>query len=387
VPSVSPFIGLLFEPERVGPLELVTAPPYDVVGPEQERRLHAASPHNVVRLILGRDQPGDDDANNKYTRAASTLRTWQDDGVLVRTPAPAWYPYRMRFHFQGRERTIRGLICQVALEPWGGSIVPHEQTFPAPYADRMTLLRAVRANLSAVYALFRGPCEPLRRLFTDVESQPPVRDVIDDDGVEHSLWTLQEDVDDIPGWLRHEELLIADGHHRYSVALGFREEMRALEGPGPWDHMMMLLVDAAAEDPPVLPIHRVLLAGPVPGEGTAVRDLAEVLATVRDDDLTYGTATREDGQVIHRVAALKGDPPTVSALHEQVLPASPLRFVPDAAIAEDLVRSGEGTAAFFLPPTRVEHIRTVIERGDRLPQKSTYFWPKPRTGIVIRPLG
>jgi uncharacterized protein (DUF1015 family) len=386
VPLVSPFVGLLFDQQRVGPLELVTAPPYDVVGPDQGRRLHATSPHNVVRLILGRDEPGDDDVKNKYTRAASTLRGWQDEGVLARTPGPAWYPYRMRFQFQGRERTVRGLICQVALEAWGGSIVPHEQTFPAPFEDRLALLRAVRANLSPVYALCRGPCQPLRDLLTDVERRPPTAEVIDEDGVDHLLWAIDGHDEDIPAWLRDEELLIADGHHRYSVALAFRQEMRARSGPGPWDHMMMLLVDATVEDPPVLPIHRVLLEGSPPLDGTAVRDLAEVLATLQDDQLTYGIAARDDSDIIHRVGRLRGDPPTVHALHEQVLGDSRLRFAADAAVAEELVRTGDGVAAFFLPPTRVDRIRTVIERGERLPQKSTYFWPKPRTGLVMRPM-
>jgi uncharacterized protein (DUF1015 family) len=383
--SVSPFAGLLFDPARVGALEEVTAPPYDVVAPEQERRLHAASPYNVVRLILGRVAPGDDASFNKYTRAASLLRAWEDEGALVPTGEAAWYPYAMRFQFQGRERMVRGLICQVGLEPWGGSIIPHEQTFPAPFEDRLALLREVRANLSPVYALYRGPSPSLTRLLQEVQEQPAAREIVDDEGVEHRLWVVR-DGRAIPQWLAGEQLLIADGHHRYSVALAFQQEMRARHGPGPWDQMMMLLVDAASEDPPVLPIHRVVLEGTVPLEGRAVRDLAEVLATLSDNGLTYGTAAREGEGITHRVAELKGDPPAVWALHEQVLGASELRFVPDAAVAEDLVRSGEAHAAFFLPPTRVERIRSVIERGERLPQKSTYFWPKPRTGMVLRPM-
>jgi uncharacterized protein (DUF1015 family) len=363
----------------------VTSPPYDVVAPEQERRLHDASPHNVVRLILGRTESGDDASFNKYTRAASLLRSWEDDGALRATDGPAWYTYAMQFQFQGRERTVRGLICRVAIEPWGGSIIPHEQTFPAPFEDRLALLRAVRANLSPVYALYRGPRPDLADLLAGAQLEPPAAMVVDDEGVEHRLWVLR-DGEGISTWLAEEELLIADGHHRYSVALAFREEMRARHGPGPWDHMMMLLVDAAAEDPPVLPIHRVVLEGAVPLEGTAVHDLAEVLATLSDDDLTYGTAVRGRDGMAHRVAELKGDPPTVYALHEQVLGDAKLRFVPDAVRAEELVRSGDADAAFFLPPTRVDRIRSVIERGERLPQKSTYFWPKPRTGMVIRPL-
>ena len=150
----------------------------------------------------------------------------------------------------------------------------------------------------------------------------------------------------------------------------------------------MLLVDAGAEDPPVLPIHRVLVSGHWPTEGRRVRDLAEVLTSLHDDDLTYGTVAVEEGRLIHRVAEAKGEPPTVCALHEHVLPAvgGDLRYVPDAVAAEELVRDDEAVAAFFLPPTRVDRIRAVIDHDRRLPQKSTYFWPKPRTGFVIRPL-
>jgi hypothetical protein len=111
-----------------------------------------------------------------------------------------------------------------------------------------------------------------------------------------------------------------------------------------------------------------------------------VLSALRDEDLTYGSVTLEEGRVIHRVAALEGSPPTVCALHEQILPEAELRYVPDAVAAEEAVRRGTARAAYFLPPTRVERIRSVIDHGRRLPQKSTYFWPKPRTGAVIRPI-
>jgi uncharacterized protein (DUF1015 family) len=351
-----------------------------------QRRLHEASPFNVVRLILGRTDAADDHVENKYTRAASLLRRWESEGALVPTPGPAWYPYRMRFQFQGVERTVRGLICQVELEPLGGSIIPHEETLPAPFEDRLALLRETRTNLSPVYALYKGPRREVAGLLDEVQRDPPARAVTDEEGVSHELWLLHNGRD-IPGWLGDEQLLIADGHHRYRVALAFRDEMRARHGPGPWDHMMMHLVDSELEDPPVLPIHRVLVEGTPPTKGTAVRDLAEILATLRDEDLTYGIAQPEAHQdVVHRVASLKGDPPTVCALHEQVLGDAPVRFVPDAAVAEEYVRTGEAPVAFFLPPTRVERIRSVIERGERLPQKSTYFWPKPRTGMVFRPL-
>jgi uncharacterized protein (DUF1015 family) len=394
VPRVSPFTGLLFDASRVGSLDATVAPPYDTISPEQERRLHDASPYNVVRLILARHRSGDgshdgregpDEAREGYATAARLLHRWEEEGVLVPTPRPAWYPYEMRFTYQGQPRRVRGIICQVELEPWGGSIIPHEATLASSIADRLALLREVRANLSPVYTLARGPFRPMADLLEEVAASPPDRAITDDEGVEHRMWVL-EDAQEVATWLAGEQLLIADGHHRYSVALAHRDEMRANHGPGPWDRMMMLVVDGGHEDPPVLPIHRVLVDGHARPDGPPVRDLAEILASIRDDDLTYGTASRENGSTVHRVGSLRGAPPTVCALHDQVLGGAKVRFLPDAAAAEAAVLRGGAPAAFFLPPTRVDRIRSVIERGERLPQKSTYFWPKPRTGMVIRPL-
>jgi uncharacterized protein (DUF1015 family) len=391
MPRVSPFTGLLFDESVVGPLGPVTAPPYDSISAEHERRLHSASPHNVVRLILGRERPGDDDQRNKYTRAADLLREWRDQGALRTTPSPSWFLYEMAFSFQGEDRRIRGLIAEVGIEALGGSIMPHERTLAGPVADRMRLLRTVRANLSAVYALFRGPQPAVSEAFEEAAGQgPPGFAVSDEQGVEHRMWVLPAEGngsgDRISRALADERLLIADGHHRYAVAQAFQQRMRAEVGPGPWDRMMMLLVDGATEDPPVLPIHRVVLRGTVPSDGRRVRDLAEVLAAVDDDELVYGSAALQGDEVVHRLARLEGRPPTVCALHEQVLNRAGLRFMPDAVAAEEAVRQGKATAAFFLPPTRVDRIRSVIEGGGTLPQKSTYFWPKPRTGMVIRPL-
>jgi uncharacterized protein (DUF1015 family) len=182
--------------------------------------------------------------------------------------------------------------------------------------------------------------------------------------------------------------MIADGHHRYSMGLRYRDEMRDQHGPGPWDHVMMLVADAAVQEPPVLPFHRIQVDGHLELRGARVRDLAEVLETVSDEQLVYGTATLEDGVLVHRVAALEGDPPIVVALHEQVLAdaGDRLRYTADAAAAEEAVHTGQAVGAYFLPPTDAKRIRAVIDRGDRLPPKSTFFWPKPRSGLVIRPL-
>jgi uncharacterized protein (DUF1015 family) len=391
MPEVRPFTGLLYSPAAAGSIDAVTAPPYDTITPMDQDRFYRASPYNVVRLILGKDEAGDHHSANKYTRAASHFRSWRERRILVSTPGPSIFPYELRFRHGGRDRRVRGVIAEVTLEPWGGSIIPHERTMPGPMHDRLTLLRTVQANLSPIYGVYAGPARELSGFLDRTATAHPQREVVDDAGTRHRLWIASDGTDVLAEALRRETLMIADGHHRYTVALAYREEMRAQFGPGPWDSVMMLVVDAGVEDPPVLPIHR-LVSGPVPPPepGTArVRDLAEVLATVNDDDLLYGRVDLEQDQLVHRVAHLGGRPPTVCALHEAILDSlaeESLRFVPDAVAAEAAIERGEATSAFILPATSVERVRAVIAAGSRLPQKSTYFWPKPRTGMVIRPL-
>jgi uncharacterized protein (DUF1015 family) len=389
VVAVAPFQGLLYDPAVVGPdLAAVTSPPYDVVLPHEQDRLHRASPYNIALVDLGRDVSGAPE--RKYTRAGRLLRRWRGEGVLLPSPGPVAYPYEMRFGYQGGERNVRGVILEVRLEPWGGAIVPHEQTKAAPVEDRLRLMRATKADLSPIYAVVGGPSEPQAHLLDRVMARPPERELLDEEGVRHRLWTAPLP-DDVVRWYRGQTLLIADGHHRYQTAVAHRDEMHAARGPGPWDGVMMLVVDAASEDPPVLPIHRLVRAEPVPVlPGERVRGLEEILARLVDDDLRYGAAVRGPDGLEHLVGRLGGEPPTVMALHRDLLDDLPglrdLRFVPDAALAEAAVRAGDADLALFLPPARVVNVRSVVGAGGRLPQKSTYFWPKPRTGLVIRPL-
>ncbi|HEX2025741.1 MAG TPA: DUF1015 domain-containing protein [Actinomycetota bacterium] len=381
--AVAPFEGLLYDPDRVGDLAAVTSPPYDVVLPHDRDRLHEASPHNIARVDLGRDGPGED----KYTEAAELLRRWRAEGVLTSSGGPRVYPYEMRFAYLGRERVVRGVILEVALEPWGEGILPHERTMAAPVEDRLRLLRATRADLSPIYAVAGGPCPPQSELLDRAGRREPDRELVDEEGTRHRLW-IEDMPDDLIAWYAEQTLLIADGHHRYQTALAHRQEQRAAFGPGPWDGVMVLVVDAATEDPPVLPIHR-LVRGPAPPvQGERVRGLEEVLLRLTDDDLRFGAAWDEDGGVVHLVGRLSGTPPTVAALHRSLLDdlQADLRFVPDAVLAEAAVRDGSADMALFLPPARVANVRSVVARGERLPQKSTYFWPKPRTGTVLRPL-
>jgi uncharacterized protein (DUF1015 family) len=382
----------LYDPGVVGDLAAVTAPPYDVVLPHQRDQLHRSSPFNIALVDLGADV--EEAPMEKYTRAARILRLWRDRGVLVPTGRPSAFPYEMEFGYRGEPRRVRGVLVEVGLEPLedGGAILPHERTMSAPVEDRLRLMRATAADLSPIYAVAGGPSEPQSDLLERASRRDPARELTDEDGVTHRLW-VEPFPEELGRWYRGQPLLIADGHHRYQTALAHRRERRAHGGPGPWDGVMMLLVDAATERPPVLPIHRVLSlqAGALPEvPGERVHGLEEILARLVDDDLRFGAALRTDEGVIHLVGRLPGEPPTVSALHREVLDdlkgVQDLRFVPDAALAEAEVREGRADLALFLPPARVENVRDVVAAGGTLPQKSTFFWPKPRTGMVIRPL-
>jgi uncharacterized protein (DUF1015 family) len=273
---------------------------------------------------------------------------------------------------------------------------------PGPLRDRRTLLRAVRANLSCVHFVYGakagtpdhgGAGAAVRAAFEQAESGPATAEATDDEGTRHRLWVCT-DAADICVSLSDAPLMIADGHHRYAAALAHRDGMRKTSGSGPWDAVMGLLVDASTEDPPVLPIHRVVQPGAFDAHrtgalrGERVKDLEEVLRSLTDDPATAGVAAIESGEVVHRVVPLDGPRPAVRALHDGPLrgfDADRLRYVSDAASAEQMVRSGHADAAFFLPPTRIDAVRSVLDAGGTLPEKSTYFWPKPRTGMVIRP--
>ncbi len=274
MPRVAPFIALRYDTAVAGPLDLVTAPPYDVISASRRRSLLEASPFSIVHLDLaeGSEDPGDPES--RYARAGQLLEAWESEGALVRTPEPVYFAYEMAFEHMGVSRAVRGVLVALELEPWGANVIPHERTMPGPLQDRLRLLRATQTHLSPVYGTIAGPCPPLAEVLHAAALTPPAEETRDDQGVRHRLWPLPSHLD-VAGWLREEPLLIADGHHRYTTALRYRTERDAAQGPGPWDRVFALIVDAAAEHLPVLPFHRLQTAGSVRPSGERVPDLDE----------------------------------------------------------------------------------------------------------------
>ena len=388
MPRISPFEALVYDADVSGPLDTVTTPPYDVIS-EARKREFLTVPYGIARLDLpgASDPVASVDDGDPYETAGALLRSWQAEGALRRLDA-AFHAYEMRVT-EGGGRRVRGILCALELEPWGGGVLPHERTLPGPLEDRLRLLRATHTHLSPIYGTVAGPCPELADLLDRAMARPPDAEAMDEQGVRHRRWTVPPD-GSIGRWMLDEPLLIADGHHRYTTALAFRDEMRTVSGAGAWDGVLALIVDAGTEHLPVQPFHRVQLHGPVPDLGRPMPSLEAVMDALSDDELLVGIVRSGDPGTGFRLLELRGDPPTVRVLHHELLdgvvPIDALRFTPDPMEALEAVRDERAVAAYLLPPTTTERIRAVIDRGERLPPKSTYFWPKPRTGMVLMPL-
>lgn len=418
MPEVLPFRALRFDPSAVGDLAAVACPPYDVIGPEDLPAYEGADPHNAVRLILPRAEPADAGPGERYRRARALLEAWCAAGVLRRDDAESLTLYEIRFTHRGAVRVLRGLLGAVRIaEPGEGGLVPHERTMPAPVEDRLALLRATGTNLEPIFAVYEGAPDPVRRLVAEAGGRPPLATFRDRTGAEHRAWRI-----DGPGAaaaaasLRPVPAIIADGHHRYATAAAYREERRASEGPGPWDHVLALLADAGDAGPLLLPIHRTV-SGPGPDEALAALEKAfhveplpagdpeahaERLAADRAAGRAYVLCDAERAwrlTIADPRAEAEALPPDRSAawrdldvavLHhlvlERLLGVGGSGYAHSATEAVEAVRSGAASLAFLLAPMPFAAVRAVAEAGDSMPPKSTYFFPKPLTGIALRPL-
>jgi len=413
VATVSPFRGLRYDLSVVGDLAAVTAPPYDVISPDALERFEQASPYNVVRLILSRDSAGMD----KYTQAAETLDRWIADGVLVRDATDALTVYEQRFTVGGRERVQRGVLAAVGMDS-KEAVLPHENTMAAPVEDRLALLRATRAQLSPVFAVYAvedaGARDTVARV---VESAPLASWRSDDDAVAHRAWRVddRDDIDAVTRTLANATVVIADGHHRFRTALEYRAERRAVDGAGPWDGMLLYLVDAAWSGPALLPIHRALLIEPddvlarlhgafdvEPAEHADPEALAAEVEARRSAGRTFALLGRDRAwwlTVSDKAGEADALPDDHSAVWRdldvaviewfvlrRLLDGAEARYVHTATEAAELIARGEAASALLLAPPPFDAVRAVAQRGEAMPPKSTFFIPKPRTGVVIRPL-
>jgi uncharacterized protein (DUF1015 family) len=410
VADVAPFRALHYDLARVGGLQPVAAPPYDVIDDDQRAALLRQSPYNVVEIDLPRD------AGDPYRHAAAVMDQWLADGVLTRDGEPALWALRQDYTGpDGRSRTRQGIFARVRVEDYGaGRIRPHERTHPGPKEDRLRLTRATKANLSPIFSLYDDPAGAAWGALAPHIDGDAWGEVTEGDGTVHRLWRVAdpEAVDAAQRALAGTELLIADGHHRYETARVYRDEAGA-------DHVLMCLV--ALQDPglTVFPTHR-LLTGLDGERGAALRQALErdweaadvspdALEPIGDGPVRVGyydgarprLLTLRDQAIAD--AALAGKPEPYRRLDTAVLEALVLRgalgmteddidhlhglaYARTSADARERVDRGEADAAFFMRATPVAQVRDVAAAGENMPPKSTYFYPKVLTGMVFNPL-
>ena len=391
MPRFEPFAGLRYAPSHIRSLDDVVCPPYDVISEADRAALIARSPQNVVRLEL----PEGDDA---YRGAAELLDSWRDGGFLVREHRPSLYGYRMTtVDARGASRSSVGVIGALGLEPPGRGILPHEETTPKAKTDRLELLRAARANLSPIWVL--TPSVGLAELCDPPEH--PAAHVVDEHGARHELWPISDPdrIAAISELVGERPVLVADGHHRYETALAYQAEVGA--GPGDHDAVMALVVELAPEQLTVRAIHRLLDGLPPDLDLPAALEPWFDITPTEPVDSTILDRMADAGALTLITAAgawLARPLPSVidAATHDldssrldvalAGLPPLEVRFQHGWDDVTAAVASGAAQAAVLLRPATVSQIASIAEGGVRMPPKTTFFAPKPRTGMVIRDL-
>ena len=442
--DVRPFRALHYDPATVKDIGPCLTQPYDVISPEQQDAYYRQSPHNVIRLILNREEPGDGEKHNRYTRARDQLAEWRASGVLHATVRPSFWIYEQEFDLPGIGRKrVKGFIGAVRLRDYAERrILPHEKVLKGPLEDRIRLTETTNTQFEYIWSVYQDKAYVIDNILDDSEREPPIIDYREQPiGVRHRMWRLIDPAqcDIIRRTVARLKIYIADGHHRYQTMLTIRDRMRARypeAGPdAPWEHIMMFLVNSEHEGLTILPTHRMLyniqvdslyqLAGSIlehfhvkkyafrdGDEGEVrrrwLRDLAAVepgdhklgayivntngyyLITLKDEEayeelvrLDFSSAWKLLDVNILNTLVLEQ---ILGITEEQLNLSTSIAYTKDVGEALARVRSGEMQVALILNPTALRDVITIADNDERMPRKSTHFYPKPVSGLVIYPM-
>jgi uncharacterized protein (DUF1015 family) len=434
VPNIQPFEGLRYNLAQIGSLSDVVAPPYDVIDPALQDALYEKHPNNVVRLILNKMLPTDDEQNNRYTRSARELKNWKEEGVLQKDSKPAIYVYHEIFTVGDKEYTRKGFMCGCEAVPFGeGMVFPHEITMSGPKLDRLMLTTACKTNFSQIFGLYPDEKNEVQNLLEEATLTLTPLEATDHLGVIHRMWVVddQEVVAKVVEMMGPKPIFIADGHHRYETACNYRKQVREqglLTTDHPANHVLMVCV--AMEDPGliVLPTHRLFrnvkefsqedlfallgdsFAITTVGEGPTAAAKAWTMIEMQDDQGTMALYTGKDRKwsLIRQTEAGRAKMDEVAAerqpewralgvavLHRLVIDTllgleghDKPKYVHEVAeVVENLEnKADEFPLAALVSPATVAQIQELSLVRERMPAKSTYFYPKLITGFVFKPL-
>ncbi|MCJ7514763.1 MAG: DUF1015 domain-containing protein [Dehalococcoidia bacterium] len=420
--EVSPFSGVRYNQEIVKDMAEVICPPYDVISPKDQKAYYEKSDYNIIRLEHGMVLPNDTKTNNKHTRACSTFNQWLKERVLLLDHVPSFYIHEHCFTHQNIRKRRIGLTACVRLEPWENkTIFPHENTVPGIKSDRLELMRACPANFSPLLGLYEDLGHKVTKLIMGQAGRKPSIDLAEG-GETHKLWVANEPefVQRVSHFLASKPIYIADGHHRYETALAYRDErqqeIKHIRGNETFNFVMITLVSFSDPGLVVMPVHRLIrnLSTDALNKFRSILETAfELVSAPLNEglpDIAVAT-TRVLGLEPGNVVALKLRHPStlremmpaghseaykrlsISILQHLVIDRltaldknCSIAYTPNAVEARRLVENGECQLAFLLNAIPVSTIKTISDSHDRMPGKSTYFYPKLPTGLVINRL-
>ncbi|MDP2981689.1 MAG: DUF1015 domain-containing protein [Candidatus Omnitrophota bacterium] len=392
------FKGARYNKEKIKDFSKVVAPPYDVISKEEQDRLYKMDQYNIVRMLMGKSSPGDNDKDNKYVRAGRYLKDWQKKGVIKRDVNPSVYINLQEFKLGGKIKRRIGFIALLKLEEFDtkeSSIYPHENTLAAPKEDRAKLIHAIEANLGPVFAIFEDKDRSISAILKNQMKPEPLINIVDSHGVRNKFWQVsdQKIIAGLIGLMKHKKIFIADGHHRYEVGLAFSKFKKDPK----YGYILTYFTDLLGDGLAVLPYHR-LIGGvgnglkPFPTdlkkhftikELKSKKDIKPFLGEAKPTEARFVIYGRK--KFIGLVFKNKIDMDVTVAKN---LIIDPLRkifidFTKDLDYAIKEVNSGKFSFAILVNPVKITEIRDVAFLGNRMPQKSTYFYPKVYTGLTI----
>ena len=421
--EIRAFKALRFDTEKAGAIEELVCPPYDIISEEQRQEYIYRNPNNIIRLELPKgDEP--------YKTAGEVLKKWLDSGVLKRDDEEAVYIYEEEFSINGIHAKFKGCIVRVKIEEFSkGVVLPHEETLSKAKEDRFNLMKATNCNFSQIYSLYMDSEHKIINRLDKLSECKPEIELTDGDEVTHRLWivTDKDEINAICGDFADKKLYIADGHHRYETALNYRNYCRENGiGDGGEDYVMMMLVDMEHDGLVVLPTHRLVRDLESFDKEKILNDCKEYFDVSEESDVSnaesklkelydegkkafafysgdkgYNLLVLKDEKVIEKLLPNKSRATQgldVTVLHTLVLEkifgidaenmAKQINLTYTRLFDEAIesVDTGKAQCAFILNPTRVTEIRDVAAAGEKMPQKSTYFYPKLITGLVMNKL-
>ncbi|MBI3541164.1 MAG: DUF1015 domain-containing protein [Deltaproteobacteria bacterium] len=428
--TLSPFRGIRFNPDLVSDLSRVMAPPYDVISVGRQQQLYDASPHNIVRVDFGQQQAGDTEGNDRYSRAASTLEAWLKEKVLIQDREPSLYLYEQTFSYAGRSYPRRGFFVTRRIEPLGKRVRPHEKTLSGPKADRLLLMKATAANLSPIFCLYSDPSKQVTTLLAPLYEAKPLYDFVDTDGIREKLWRVTDPkiFQEVDHLFHERDLFIADGHHRYETSITYRDWRRGQERGEGADYVMMFLAEMSDPGLLILPTHRALQNWPDFDAGRFKKYLGDYFdfKTFNPNQKTefMKSLHQEEGRRAAFGLLFPGDPqfhlitladraksraefktlgdvtPLVdtAVLHElifrQLLKLNEaaekelryLLYIKDTEEAIQKQADPSVNCVFLVNAIPMEVLKKVSSAGLVLPPKTTFFYPKLLTGLVMNRL-